>query len=134
MIVAASTAKPRGLIGTAGHHHCADVLGLEDPEGGPLEVVGEVHQLEAEAQIGLVGTEPAHRLRVGHVRDLADLDTEDPLPDPSDDRLPHVEHIRLIDQDRYRARSIYSWKDGELELAETHHEIRVEGAGVPLAG
>jgi len=44
-----------------------------------------------------------------------------------------LEHIRLVDQDRYRARSIYSWKDGELELAETHHEIRVEGAGTPLA-
>ena len=43
-----------------------------------------------------------------------------------------LEHIRLVDQDRYRARSIYSWKDGELELVETHHEIRVEEAGIPL--
>ena len=43
------------------------------------------------------------------------------------------EHIRLIDQDRYRSRSIYSWKDGVLELAETHHEIRVEEAGAALA-
>ena len=43
-----------------------------------------------------------------------------------------LEHIRLIDQDRHRARSIYSWKDGELDLAETHHEIRVEEAGIPL--
>jgi hypothetical protein len=40
-----------------------------------------------------------------------------------------LEHIRLVDQDRYRARSIYSWRDGELELAETHHEIRLEEAG-----
>ena len=44
-----------------------------------------------------------------------------------------LEHIRLVDQDRYRARSIYSWKDGVLELAETHHEIRVEEAGSSLA-
>ena len=43
-----------------------------------------------------------------------------------------LEHIRLVDQDRYRARSIYSWKDGVLELAETHHEIRVEDAGAAL--
>lgn len=43
-----------------------------------------------------------------------------------------LEHIRLVDQDRYRARSIYSWKDGVLELAETHHEIRVEEAGAAL--
>ncbi|MCS5704742.1 MAG: hypothetical protein VKN17_06320 [Cyanobacteriota bacterium] len=44
-----------------------------------------------------------------------------------------LEHIRLVDQDRYRARSIYSWKDGVLELVETHHEIRVEDAGAALA-
>jgi hypothetical protein len=43
-----------------------------------------------------------------------------------------LEHIRLVDQDRYRARAIYSWKDGVLELAETHHEIRVEEAGEML--
>ncbi len=45
-----------------------------------------------------------------------------------------LEHIRLVDQDRYRSRSIYSWKDGVLELAETHHEIRVEEAGAALPG
>ena len=44
-----------------------------------------------------------------------------------------LEHIRLVDQVRYRARSIYSWQDGVLELAETHHEIRVEDAGVALS-
>jgi hypothetical protein len=44
-----------------------------------------------------------------------------------------LEHIRVIDQDRYRSRSIYSWKDGVLDLAETHHEIRVEEAGAALA-
>jgi hypothetical protein len=45
-----------------------------------------------------------------------------------------VEHIRLIDQDRYRARSIFSWRDGVLEITEMHHEIRLEGAGAPLEG
>jgi hypothetical protein len=44
-----------------------------------------------------------------------------------------VEHIRLIDQDRYRARSIFSWRDGVLEITEMHHEIRLEGAGAPLS-
>ena len=43
-----------------------------------------------------------------------------------------LEHIRLVDQDRYRARSIYSWRNGELELSEIHHEERMEGAGAPL--
>jgi len=40
-----------------------------------------------------------------------------------------LEHIRLVDQDRYRSRSIYSWRNGELDLAEVHHEIRIEAAG-----
>ena len=40
-----------------------------------------------------------------------------------------LEHIRLIDQDRHRARSAYSWRDGQLDLVELHHEIRLEGAG-----
>lgn len=43
-----------------------------------------------------------------------------------------LEHIRLVDQDRFRARSIYSWCDGNLELVEMHHEIRLEPAGPPL--
>jgi hypothetical protein len=40
-----------------------------------------------------------------------------------------LEQIRLVDQDRYRSRFIHSWRDGVLELAETHHEIRLEGPG-----
>lgn len=43
-----------------------------------------------------------------------------------------LEHTRLVDQDRYRSRSIYSWKNGGLDVAETHHEIRVEAAGAPI--
>ena len=34
--------------------------------------------------------------------------------------------------DRYRARSIYSWCNGELVLAEVHHEERLESSGQPL--
>ena len=45
-----------------------------------------------------------------------------------------LEHIRLVNQDQFRARTIYSWRDGNLELVETHHEIRVEEAGAPLRG
>ncbi|MEB3322526.1 MAG: hypothetical protein VKI81_06855 [Synechococcaceae cyanobacterium] len=37
-----------------------------------------------------------------------------------------LEQIRLVDQDRYRSRFIHSWRDGVLDLAETHHEIRLE--------
>ncbi|MBE9173864.1 hypothetical protein IQ216_12520 [Cyanobium sp. LEGE 06143] len=40
-----------------------------------------------------------------------------------------LEHIRLVDQDRYRSRSIYSWRHGALEIAEDHHELHLEPAG-----
>ena len=40
-----------------------------------------------------------------------------------------LEHIRLVAQDCYRSRSIYSWRNGELEVAEVHHEIRIESGG-----
>ncbi len=43
-----------------------------------------------------------------------------------------LEHIRLVAQDRYRSRSIYSWRNGELEVAEVHHEIRIETSGAEL--
>ena len=43
-----------------------------------------------------------------------------------------LEHIRLVAQDQHRARSIYSWRDGVLELAEIHHESRLEASGEPL--
>ena len=32
--------------------------------------------------------------------------------------------IRLVDQDRYRYRAIYSWENGNLSIVEHHHEIR----------
>jgi len=42
------------------------------------------------------------------------------------------QHIRLIDRDRFRNSSIFSWRAGELDITETHHEIRLEGPGNPL--
>lgn len=35
-----------------------------------------------------------------------------------------LEHIRLVDDARYRARSIYSWQNSTLALVEVHHEVR----------
>ena len=37
-----------------------------------------------------------------------------------------LEHTRLIDQDRYRSRVIYSWCNDELKIVENHHEIRIK--------
>ncbi len=44
-----------------------------------------------------------------------------------------LEHTRLIDQDRYRSRAIYSWKNGELAIVEHHHETRMEDATEPIS-
>ena len=38
----------------AGHHHRTDVGSLEHPERGVLEVVGALHEIESEPQVGLV--------------------------------------------------------------------------------
>lgn len=40
-----------------------------------------------------------------------------------------IEHIRLVDGDRYRSRSIYTWRRELLEVSEVHHEIRRELPG-----
>ena len=42
------------------------------------------------------------------------------------------EYTRLIDQDRFRSRAIYSWQKGDLEIVEHHHETRLEDASAPI--
>ncbi len=37
-----------------------------------------------------------------------------------------LEHTRLIDQDKFRSRVIYSWFKNELKIVENHHEIRIK--------
>ena len=36
-----------------------------------------------------------------------------------------LEHTRLIDQDKFRSRTIYSWFKDDLKIVENHHEIRI---------
>ena len=42
------------------------------------------------------------------------------------------EYTRLIDEDRYRSRTIYSWQNNVLEIVEHHHETRMEDASAPI--
>ena len=35
-----------------------------------------------------------------------------------------LEHTRLVDDDKYRFRVIYSWNKNELKIVENHHEIK----------
>ena len=37
-----------------------------------------------------------------------------------------LEHTRLIDQDKFRSRNIYSWFKDKLSIVENHHEIRIK--------
>ncbi len=39
-----------------------------------------------------------------------------------------LEHTRLIDQDKFRSRIIYSWFKDELKIVENHHEIRIKNS------
>tara|TARA_S200000501_G_scaffold9088_1_gene8200 strand:+ start:120 stop:662 length:543 start_codon:yes stop_codon:yes gene_type:complete len=36
-----------------------------------------------------------------------------------------LEHTRLIDNDNYRYRVIYSWNKDKLKIVENHHEIKI---------
>ena len=36
-----------------------------------------------------------------------------------------LEHTRLIDEDNYRYRVIYSWNKDKLKIVENHHEIKI---------
>jgi hypothetical protein len=65
---------------------------------------------------------------------IRQVDEHEVILESQDQDLHVIEHIRLVDQDRYRSRSIYCWRDGQLELSEIHHEIRLEAAGLPLLG
>ena len=65
---------------------------------------------------------------------IRQVDEHEVIFESQDHDLHVLEHIRLVDQDRYRFRSIYCWRDGKLELNEIHHEIRLEPAGPPLLG
>ena len=36
-----------------------------------------------------------------------------------------LEHTRLVDEDNYRFRVIYSWNKNKLKIVENHHEIKI---------
>tara|TARA_Y100001968_G_scaffold70300_1_gene61440 strand:+ start:497 stop:1054 length:558 start_codon:yes stop_codon:yes gene_type:complete len=37
-----------------------------------------------------------------------------------------LEHTRLIEQDKFRSRVIYTWFNDKLKIVENHHEIRIK--------
>ena len=82
----------------AGHHHRTHMGGLEHPERGVGEILCAVDEFDAEPQIGLVGTEPPHRLGVGHPRDRRRQVVADQCPDRREDLLGNRHHVVGVDE------------------------------------
>ncbi len=81
----------------ARHDDGADVRRLEDAERRLGEVRREVDELDAEADVGAVDAEPAHRLVVGHARERRrDLEAEDVAPDAGHDGLGQLVEVLLV--------------------------------------
>ena len=87
-----------GLGGPSGHDDRAHVGVLEDPEGGVLEVVGQVHQLAAEAQVGLIRAVPLHGVVVGHAGDGRGQLVVDERPHLTQHVLGDGDDIVLLDE------------------------------------
>ena len=85
-----------GLGGAARHHDGAHVLVLEHAERGVLEVLGQVRQLEAEAQVRLVRAVLLHRLGVGHAADRRRHVHAHEGPQGLDDLLAEGDHVVLL--------------------------------------
>ena len=87
------------LAGATGHDDRRPTYSLlEHPERGVGEVVGALDELEAEAQVGLVGAEAAHRLGVGHLPERGLQVDPDERPDLADDGLGQLEDVGLLDE------------------------------------
>ena len=87
------------LVGAARHDDRADVGGLEHPERGVGEVLGQIGQLDGEPQIGLVGAVAGHRLGVGEARDRPrDLVADELLPQRGGDGLAELDDVVLLDE------------------------------------
>ena len=90
---------------------------------GVMEATLWGHQLQRSR--GYLNTDPV-RTR------LRQVDEHETILESHYQQWDILEHIRLVDQDRYRYRAIYSWDNGELSIVEHHHEIRVAEASPPI--
>ncbi|SKT67734.1 Uncharacterised protein [Mycobacteroides abscessus subsp. abscessus] len=84
------------LVGAAGHHDGAHVRRLEHAEAGLREVVGALHQLQAESQVRLVAAVPPHRLGIGDAVDGCRHPVADQIPQRDEDLLGERDDIVLV--------------------------------------
>ena len=84
------------LRSTAVHDYGTDVFVLEDAEGGVLEELGALDDLDVEAQIRLIGAVVLHGIGKGHARDWGLNVVADELPQLLDNLFTKRNDIVLI--------------------------------------
>ena len=60
------------------------------------------------------------------VSNIRQVDEHELIFESNYDNWHVLEHTRLIHQDKFRSRTIYSWFGDELKIVENHHEIRIK--------
>ena len=60
------------------------------------------------------------------ISNIRQVDEHELIFESNYDNWHVLEHTRLIDQDKFRSRTIYSWFNDKLKIVENHHEIRVK--------
>ena len=60
------------------------------------------------------------------ISNIRQVDEHELIFESNYDNWHVLEHTRLIDQDKYRSRTIYSWFKDKLKIVENHHETRVK--------
>ena len=60
------------------------------------------------------------------ISNIRQVDEHELIFESNYDNWHVLEHTRLIDQDKFRSRTIYSWFNDKLKIVENHHEIRIK--------
>ena len=60
------------------------------------------------------------------ISNIRQVDEHELIFESNYDNWHILEHTRLIDQDKFRSRTIYSWFKDSLKIVENHHEIRIK--------
>ena len=60
------------------------------------------------------------------ISNIRQVDEHELIFESNYDNWHVLEHTRLIDQDKLRSRTIYSWFRDKLKIVENHHETRVK--------
>ena len=60
------------------------------------------------------------------ISNIRQVDEHELIFESNYDNWHVLEHTRLVDQDKFRYRTIYSWFNDKLKIVENHHEIRIK--------